>query len=162
MVRMFLARMLCLILALVLGMPALVSPAHALPAPLSEETLTEKSDLVALIRINKVECVGATVDLRHLKPLLAYQAQAEIVEVKKGDKAPGDIVIIEFNELPEDEPGPYDVLYYPGEEVWTHLIARGPNYRSTWWNARGKLVQPSTMRKLPKVPNQSFEAPKPE
>lgn len=146
------------LLALSLAAPAFAQAPEP-PPPMSEEKLMSESDLVALLRIEEVTAIGATVEMPVMKPLMAYQAKAEVVEVKKGDAKPGDTVTIEFNEIPEGVMTAYSAVYYPGEEVWTHLRTRGPNYRNTWWNTRGKLVTPSPIRQLPQAPGQTVTAP---
>jgi hypothetical protein len=140
---------------------AFAGPAAALPAPMTQQQLDEQSDLVALIEIQSVTCIGALPDFQTKQVLLSYEAKAKLLKVKKGDKKPGDVIAIDFNQLPKGLLGPWTVYYYPGEAVWTHLTRAQPReaYISTWWNARGELVHPATIRQLPKKPGQTIEAP---
>ncbi|ODA66321.1 hypothetical protein A7A08_02719 [Methyloligella halotolerans] len=136
----------------------IAAPAFALPTPLSEEELTEKSDLVALIEVLSVTSVGALPDMQTRQALQFYYAKAKVLEVKKGDVKPGTEITIEFREVPEDTVGRWEVSYYAGEELWTYLKARGENYRATYWNARGKQVRPAVSNKLPAQPGQTISA----
>jgi hypothetical protein len=47
---------------LALGLVFLATPALALPAPMSEQELTDKSDLVATVRVLSVSCTVVTKD----------------------------------------------------------------------------------------------------
>ena len=71
--------------------------------------------------------------------LPGYLAQLKVVEVKKGDVKPGEVVLVTWRAIPKDVNGPWTVYYYPGEEMVTHLTKRsgGATYASTWWNAKG-------------------------
>src|SRR5262249_43108088 len=60
-----------LLLAFVAG------PALALPAPMSDDELLAKSDLVALIRVLSVTCTGVDKDERTGEALPSYKAHAE-------------------------------------------------------------------------------------
>jgi hypothetical protein len=145
-------------LAFVLLGPA---SALALPAPMSEQQLTEQSSLVALVEIESITCIGALPDFQTKQALLSYAAKAKLLKVSKGDKKPGDIVEIDFNQIPQGMLGPWSVYYYPGEQVWTHLTVAEPRdaYISTWWNARGQLVRPAASRQLPAKPGETVSAP---
>jgi hypothetical protein len=140
-------RLLSLFAVLVLG----VTPALAVPAPMSDAELMEKSDLVVLVRVKSVTCTGVTKDERTGEDLPSYLAKLEVVEVKKGDVKPGAEVLVTFHALPTGILGPWSVFYYPGEEVWTHLIKRagGVAYDTTWWNAKGKPVNAPETTELP-------------
>jgi hypothetical protein len=48
--------------ALFLSLALMASPARALPAPMSDQELMEKSDLVALVRVLNVTCTSLTKD----------------------------------------------------------------------------------------------------
>ncbi len=97
-------------------------PVFAIPAPMSEAELVEKSDLVALVRVLSVTCTSLTKDEQTGEELPGYLATAtKILEVKKGDVKPGDEVLVTWREIPTGVLGPWVVRYYPGEEVWTHL-----------------------------------------
>ncbi|MGH6864712.1 MAG: hypothetical protein ACREDO_00665 [Methyloceanibacter sp.] len=128
-----------------------VQPALALPAPMSEGELLEKSDLVALVRVLSVICTSVTKDDRTGEDLPGYLAKFQVLEVKKGDAKPGDEVIVTWRAIPKGVLGPWAVYYYPGEEVWTHLArpAEGIAYSSTWWNARGEVVKKAETTELP-------------
>ena len=96
--------------------------ALALPAPMSDDELLAKSDLVALIRVLSVTCTGVAKDERTGEALPGYKANAEVMEVIKGDVAKGDDVSITFHAVPTHILGPWTVYYYPGEMVFTHLV----------------------------------------
>jgi hypothetical protein len=137
-------------------------PALALPAPLSEEALTEKSDVVALVRVMSVTCTSITKDKATGERLLGYLAKLRVLEVKKGDVRPGGEVLVTFRAVPKGALGPWTVYYYPGEEVWTHLLMRsgGVTYASTWWNAKEDIVSPPETKDLPMVVGESVLATK--
>lgn len=123
----------------------------ALPAPMSDEELLEKSDVVALVRVLSVACTSVTKDEQTGEELPGYLATLQILEVKKGDLKPGDEVLVTWREIPTGLVGPWVVRYYPGEEVWTHLTKRsgGVTYATTWWNARGEPLQKARITELP-------------
>jgi hypothetical protein len=126
-------------------------PALAVPAPKSDAELMEKSDVVALVRVKSVTCTSVTKDERTGENLPGYLARLEVLEVKKGDVAPGGEVLVTFHALPTGVLGPWTVFYYPGEEVWTHLVKRsgGVTYATTWWNAKGTPVKEPETKDLP-------------
>ncbi len=136
--------------------------ALALPAPMSEQELTEKSDLVALVRIMSVTCTSITEDETTGERLPGYIAKLRVLKVKKGDFKPGGEVLVTFRAIPKGALGPWTVFYYPGEEVWTHLVKRagGVTYASTWWNAKGEAVQPPETTDLPTTVGESALASK--
>lgn len=132
-------------------------PAFALPAPMSEQELEEKSDLVALVRVMSVTCTSVTTDETTGERLPGYIAKLRVVEAKKGGVRPGGEVLVTFRAVPKGALGPWTVFYYPGEEVWTHLTKRegGVTYASTWWNAKGEQVKAPETEDLPTVVGQS-------
>jgi hypothetical protein len=136
------------------------SPARALPAPMSDQELMEKSDLVALVRVLNVTCTSVTKDAATGEELPSYLATLQVREVKKGDAKKGDEVIVTWRAVPKSIVGPWTVYYYPGEEVVTHLTKRsgGASYASTWWNAKGDDVKAPDTRDLPVTPGQSVVA----
>jgi hypothetical protein len=136
------------------------APALALPAPMSDDELLAKSDLVALIRVLSVTCTSVTKDERTGEPLPSYSANAELMEVVKGDEAKGADVTITFHAIPTGLLGPWSVYYYPGEMVWTHLIRDGGAYTTTWWNGRGELVSKAVIIALPTKPGETVEVPR--
>jgi hypothetical protein len=148
------ASTLCLSLALSAG------AARALPPPMPEQELTEKSDLVALVRVLSVTCTSVTKDEKTGEDLPGYLAQLKLLEVKKGDAKQGDEVLVTWRAVPKAVLGPWTVYYYPGEEVLTHLTKRsgGASYASTWWNAKGDPVKAPDTRDLPVIPGQSVVA----
>ncbi len=148
---------LCLSLALPAG------PARALPAPMSEQELMEKSDLVALVRVLSVTCTSVTKDAATGEDLPGYLAKLQVLDVKKGEAKKGDEVHVTWRAVPKSILGPWTVYYYPGEEVVTHLAKRsgGASYASTWWNAKGDDVKAPDTRDLPVTPGESVVA-KPE
>jgi hypothetical protein len=149
----FVVSILCLSVALWAG------AANALP-PMPEQELTEKSDLVALVRVLSVTCTSVTKDEKTGEDLPGYLAQLKLLEVKKGDAKQGDEVLVTWRAVPKAVLGPWTVYYYPGEEVLTHLTKRsgGASYASTWWNAKGDPVKAPDTRDLPVIPGQSVVA----
>lgn len=132
-------------------------PALALPAPMSDAELMDKSDIVALVRVMSVTCTSVTKDKATGEKLPGYIAKLRIVKVKKGDVKPDGEVLVTFRTVPTGALGPWTVFYYPGEEVWTHLVKRasGAIYASTWWNAKGDEVERPETKDLPTVVGES-------
>ena len=130
---------------------AFAVPALALPAPMSDDELTEKSDLVALVRVLSVTCTSVSKDPKTGQLLPGYLAKLQVLETKKGDAKRGDDVLVTWRTVPKGALGPWAVAYYPGEEVWTHLTKRsgGVTYASTWWNAKGEPVKEPETEDLP-------------
>ena len=89
-------RRLVMLSAVLIGFGLPQGPASALPAPMSQEQLLEKSDLVALVRIKSVTCVSVGKDDRTGEELPSYSARAELIEVIKGEDVKGDTVNIAF------------------------------------------------------------------
>ena len=144
----------------VLLLAALIAGAAlALPAPMSKEELLAKSDLVALVWIKSVTCVSVTKDERTGEALPSYSAQAELMEVIKGEEAKGDTITLTFQAVPTGLLGPWTVYYYPGELVWTHLVGKDGVYTTTWWNGRGTLMSKAVIDKLPTTPGQTVKIP---
>src|SRR5258708_5132018 len=116
----------------------LADRASALPAPMSPADLEKNSDVIATVKVRSVTCTGE-VEARGGK-VLAYQAKLEVVEVKKGTVKPGDVLTVEWQDIPKGLVGPWKVDYFPGEKVATHLKydAEKKAYATTWWNAKGK------------------------
>ena len=142
-----------------------VLPALAVPAPMSEQELTGKSDLVAQVRVLAVTCTSITTDEATGEELPGYLAQLKVVEVKKGDAKPGEVVLVTWRAIPKNVDGPWTVYYYPGEEMVTHLTKRsgGATYASTWWNAKGDDVRSPDTRHLPVTPGETVgQMPEPE
>lgn len=140
-------------------------PALALPAPMSEQELLDKSDLVALVRVLSVTCTSITKDEQTGEELPGYLAKLQVQEVKKGDAKPGEEVLVTWRAVPKSVAGPWTVYYYPGEEMVTHLTKRsgGVSYASTWWNAKGDDVKSPDSRELPTTPGETvFPAKEPE
>jgi hypothetical protein len=131
-----------------------VSPALALPAPMSEQELTEKSDVVALMRVLSVTCTSVVKDEQTGEDLPGYLATLKVMEVKKGDVKQGEELLVTWRAVPKGIVGPWTVYYYPGEEMVTHLTKRsgGVSYASTWWNAKGDDVKGPDSRDLPVTP----------
>ena len=144
-------------LSLVFVAACLALPALALPAPMSEQELVEKSDLVALVRVLSVTCTSVVKDDETGEELPGYLATLKIVEVKKGELKQGDQVLVTWRAVPKAIVGPWTVYYYPGEEVVTHLTKRsgGVSYASTWWNAKGDDVNAPDSRDLPTTPGET-------
>ena len=149
--------------ALALLLVLLVSPALALPAPMSEQELIDKSDIVAVIRVVSVSCTAIIKDDKTGQELPVYLAKVRLVEVKKGDAKKGDEILVTWRAVPKDMVGPWTVNYYPGEVVLTHLVKKsgGVSYGSTWWNAKGDDIKaPESTTELPETPGETFDAPK--
>src|SRR5262245_19281202 len=108
---------LCLVLsALSIALALTAGPARALPTPMSDQELMEKSDLVALVRVLNVTCTSITKDDATGEELPSYLATLQVREVKKGDAKRGDEVIVTWRAVPKSIVGPWAVYYYPGEE----------------------------------------------
>jgi hypothetical protein len=153
-------RRLVVVSAVLIGFGLPPAPASAVPAPMSQEQLLEKSDLVALVRIQSVTCVSVTKDERSGEVLPSYSARAELIEIIKGEDVKGDTVNIAFHAIPTGLLGPWTVYYYPGEMVWTHLLGADGEYTTTWWNARGDVVSKAVITELPTKPGETVEIPK--
>jgi hypothetical protein len=136
-------------------------PALALPAPMSEQDLTDKSDLIATVRVLSVSCTSVKTDDKTGEELPSYLAKLRLVEVKKGDAKPGDEIIVTWRAVPKNIVGPWTVNYYPGEVVPTHLVKKsgGVSYGSTWWNAKGEDVTPPDGTELPSKLGETLVAP---
>jgi hypothetical protein len=135
-------------------------PAQALPAPMSEAELLEKSDLYARVRVLSVTCTSVAKDEQTGEDLPSYLARLRVIEAKKGDAKKGDEVLVTWRAVPSKVLGPWAVYYYPGEEVWTHLVKRsgGASYASTWWNAKGDELKNPDTRDLPTTPGETVVA----
>src|SRR5262245_28803496 len=153
-------RLCTLLSALCVAVTLATSPVLALPAPMSDQELMEKSDLVALVRVLNVTCTSLTKDDATGEELPSYLATLQVLEVKKGDAKRADEVIVTWRAVPKSIVGPSTVYYYPGEEVVTHLTKRsgGASYASTWWNAKGDDVKAPDTRDLPVTPGESVVA----
>ena len=147
-------------LSLLLVIAFVATPVVALPAPMSDDELLAKSDLVALVRVLSVTCTAVTKDKMTGQDLPSYSAKAELMEVIKGDEAKGGDVTITFHAIPTGLLGPWTVYYDPGEMVWTHLVRDGEAYTTTWWNGRGDLVSKAVITKLPTKPGETVEVPR--
>ena len=136
---------------------AFALPALALPAPMSEQELNDKSDIVAVVRVLSVSLTTITKDEKTGEELPGYMAQLKLIDVKKGDAKNGDVVLVTWRAVPTKLLGPWTVYYYPGEEVLTHLTKREGDvaFASTWWNAKGEDIVKPESTELPKVPGQT-------
>ncbi len=153
------------VLIILSAIAGVATPAFAVPAPMSDQELMEKSDLVAEVRVLSVTCTTVTQDPDTGEALPSYLAQLKVVEVKKGDAKPGDVVLVTWHAIPKTIVGPWTVDYYPGEEVVTHLAKRsgGVTYASTWWNAKGDDLKSPDTRDLPTTPGETVgQMPEPE
>ena len=148
-------------LALTLLAAGIATAALAVPAPLSEQELTDKSDLVALVRVLSVTCTTVTKDEQTGEDLPSYLAKLEVKEVKKGDVKPGESVLVTWRAAPKSIVGPWAVYYYPGEVVWTHLTKRsnGVTYASTWLNAKSEIVTSPETKELPTQTGETVTPP---
>lgn len=145
-------------LGLLLVITAVATPALALPAPMSDQELMDKSDLVALVRVLSVSCTSVSKDENTGEELPGYLARVKLIDVKKGDAKPGEEVLVTWRAVPKKIVGPWTVNYYPGEEVLTHLTKRsgGASYASTWWNAKGDDVKAPENTALPTAPGETL------
>jgi hypothetical protein len=150
-----LAASLSMVLLTALFAAPAATPAFALPAPMTNEDLLAKSDLVALVRVLSVTCTAITRDDFSKQDIANYSANVELIEVIKGDVAKGAEVNITFHEIPKGLLGPWSVFYYPGEMVWTHLVKDGNDYTTTWWNGRGDVVNKAVITTLPATPGET-------
>jgi hypothetical protein len=143
------------------GLLVFALPALALPAPMSEQDLTDKSDLIATVRVLSVSCTSVKKDDNTGEELPSYLAKLKVVDVKKGDAKPGDEIIVTWRAVPKGIVGPWTVNYYPGEEVLTHLVKKsgGVSYGSTWWNAKGEDITVPPNTELPSELGETFVAP---
>jgi hypothetical protein len=93
--------------------------------------------------------------------LHGYSAELQLIEVRKGLAGHGDIVDVRFKDLPTGIVGPWEVFYYPGEVVWTHLQRDygGSAYTSTWRNARGETLKEAVITELPTILGETVRAP---
>ncbi|HUU65654.1 MAG TPA: hypothetical protein VMW57_00015 [Methyloceanibacter sp.] len=139
----------------------MATAALALPAPMDDAELTAESDLVALVRVMSVTCTSITTDTQTGERLPGYLAKLRVIEASKGDVRPDGEVLVTFRAVPKGALGPWTVFYYPGEEVWTHLVKRegGVTYASTWWNAKGEVVKGPETKELPTTVGESVLAP---
>lgn len=144
-------------LSLCLLLSVLASGAAALPAPMSEQELMEKSDLIAVVRVLSVICTAVAPDKTTGEDLPRYVAQMKVLAVKKGDVRPGKTILVSWSAIPKKIVGRWTVNYYSGEEVLTHLVKNsgGITYNSTWWNAKGKDIKPPETKDLPTEPGKS-------
>ncbi|MGB6909697.1 MAG: hypothetical protein WBE01_08180, partial [Methyloceanibacter sp.] len=94
-------------LALALLMSLFAAPALALPAPMSEQDLNDKSDLVAELRVLSVSCTGVTKDAASGEELPSYLAKVRLLTVKKGEAKAGDEVLITWRAVPKGALGPW-------------------------------------------------------
>jgi hypothetical protein len=149
------------VLVLLLLAAGIATAALAVPAPLSEQELTDKSDLVALVRVLSVTCTTITKDAQTGEDLPGYLAKLEVKEVKKGDVKPGESVLVTWRAVPKSIVGPWTVYYYPGEVVWTHLAKRsnGATYASTWLNSKSEIVSSPETKELPTEPGETMTPP---
>jgi hypothetical protein len=149
------------LLGLALLASGIATAALAVPAPLSEQELTDKSDLVALVRVLSVTCTTITKDAQTGEDLPGYLAKLEVKEVKKGDVKPGESVLVTWRAVPKSIDGPWTVYYYPGEVVWTHLTKRsnGATYASTWLNTKSEIVTSPDSKELPTEPGETVTPP---
>jgi hypothetical protein len=146
--------------AVFLVLAGMAAPAGALPAPMSQSELLHRSDLVALIRVLSVTCTSVTKDEHTGEDLPSYSANAELMEIIKGEEMKGDDVTISFHATPTGALGPWTVFYYPGEIVWTHLVGKDNNYTTTWWNGKGRIVSNAVITELPTTPGETVEVPR--
>ena len=146
--------------ALALLIAFLATPALALPAPMSERELMDKSDIVAVIRVLSVSCIAVTKDEKSGEELPAYLAKARLIDVKKGDAKKGDEILVTFRATPKNVLGPWTVYYYPGEVVLTPFMGVGSEVAGALMNGRkavGIELKPSYYRQAVKNVSAALE-----
>jgi hypothetical protein len=143
------------LIAAAVAVVAFAGGALALPAPMSKSDLLLKSDLVALVRIWSVTCDSVSKDPQTGEALPDWSANAQLIEVIKGNEAKGDTVTLYFHAVPSGAPDQWSVRYYPGEMVWTHLIRQDDGYTTVWWNGRGNVVNKAIITELPTTPGKT-------
>jgi hypothetical protein len=146
--------------AVFLVLAGMAAPTGALPAPMSQSELLHRSNLVALIRVLSVTCTSVTKDERTGEELPSYRAEAELMEIIKGEEMRGHDVTITFHAIPTGVLGPWTVFYYPGEMVWTHLVGKDGDYTTTWWNGKGRIVSNAVITELPTTAGETVEVPR--
>ncbi len=113
------------LIGLFLLAPLLALPALALPAPMSEQELLEKSDVVALMRVLSVTCTSVTKDEQTGEDLPGYLAKLQVKEVKKGDVKPGEEVLVTWRAVPKASiAGPGRSTTTP-ERRWSRISPSG-------------------------------------
>jgi hypothetical protein len=148
------------IFGLLLANCLIAIPAHAVVAPMSEAELMAKSDLVALVRVLSVTCTGVYKDGQSGADLCFFLGKLKLIEVKKGAAEKGDEVQVAWQAYPESALDLWAINYYPGEEVWTHLVKQdNGSYASTSWNAKGEAVKPPANYDLPTAIGETLSAP---
>jgi len=153
-------RRVLLTFALLLAAVLYADPARAVPPPMPDSELLLRSDLVALVRVLSVTCVGESTDPHTGERLPNYEARAELMHVVKGEEMMGHDITITFHALPRGLVGPWSVYYYPGEIVFTHLVGKDGVYTTTWWNGRGRLVNRAVITELPTAPGKTVDVPR--
>jgi hypothetical protein len=153
-------RFLTFVTAMLIAVASAASEASALPAPMPESELLQKSDFVGLIRVLSVTCTKVVKDERTGEELPSYSAKAELMYVTKGDEILGHDITITFEAIPRGMLGPWTVYYYPGEMVWTHLTGKDGIYTTTWWNGKGRVVNKPIITELPTTKGETAEVPR--
>jgi hypothetical protein len=100
---------------------------------MAPQQLVSASDLVALVRVLTVTCLGVT-QLRQ-ECLRSYRAKLGVLKVRKGRLRRFDVISVDWREQPRDIPGYGWVAYRPDGMGWTRLIWRDGEWKPTWWNA---------------------------
>jgi len=127
----------------------------ALPAPMSEKELLEKSDFVGSVKVLGVACTGMEA-AANMEQVLVWEAWLQVESVKKGSVKPRETILVRWRDVPRKLIGPWTVPYFPGEVVSTHLEwdAKTRTFRTTWWNAKGEPTRPAKEKKLPQQPGE--------
>jgi hypothetical protein len=143
-------------LCLALAIAFVPAPALTLefPDPLSQDELLQKSDLVALVRVLGVTCIATGTDQDGKVVPVRFNAALKLLELRKGKGTPGDVVFVDWSNVPGDVTG----AYFPGEELWTHLTIEDGGYRNTWWNAKGPTMKEPTITALPTTVGETLSA----
>jgi hypothetical protein len=148
--------------SLIAALAALVAaPALALPPPLSDAELDERSDVIATVRVLAVACTGETEMVNVRESLPVYQAWLQVVRATKGPVKPRETLLVQWHDVPKSGiVGPWKVAYFPGEEVRTHLKwdAKQRVYATTWWNAKGQPTRKADVTELPGRPGRTVQA----
>ena len=103
----------------------------ALPAPFSTEELYEQSNVIAKVKVLGVIKIGEQHNATR------YQAWLKIIKPIKGQVKNNETIIVNWSLLHKKLIGGWEVSYYPGEILKTHLIwdRQEKTYRTLSWDS---------------------------
>ncbi len=103
----------------------------ALPTPFSAEELYEQSDVIANVKVLGVINIGEQQNATR------YQAWLKIIKPIKGQIKNNETIIVNWSILHKKLIGGWEVSYYPGEILKTHLIwdRQEKTYRTLSWDS---------------------------